>query len=88
MLQEDLRRTGTGPRNTEWQRDLSVSHNKVGDIAVAAGELPTARSAYEASLAIRTRLAVLDPSNAQWREDLRWMRQRLDELGELGLGEG
>ena len=26
------------PANTEWQRDLSVSHNKIGDVLVAQGD--------------------------------------------------
>ena len=40
------------PGNAEWQRDLSVSYNKVGDVLVAEGKLPEARKAYESSLAI------------------------------------
>ena len=37
------------PANTEWQRDLSVSHNKLGDVAVAAGDLAAARDRYQAA---------------------------------------
>ena len=40
------------PANTGWQRDLSVSHNKLGDVAIAAGDLTAARTAYQASLDI------------------------------------
>ena len=43
------------PANTEWQRDLSISHDKLGDVAIAAGDLTAARTAYQASLDIRTR---------------------------------
>ena len=42
----------TDPTNTEWQRDLSVSHDKLGDVAVAAGDLTAARTAYQAGLNI------------------------------------
>jgi len=28
------------PANTEWQRDLSVSHNKIGDVLLAQGDGP------------------------------------------------
>ena len=28
------------PATLQWQRDLSVSHNKIGDVLVAQGELP------------------------------------------------
>jgi len=36
------------PTNSQWQRDLSVSYEKLGDVAVAQGQLerprgPTAR---------------------------------------------
>ena len=46
------------------QRELSVSYNKLGDVAVAAGQLDAARRAYEQGLAIRERLATADPSNS------------------------
>ena len=40
------------PSDTGWQRLLSVSHSKLGDVAVAAGDLAAARTAYQASLDI------------------------------------
>ena len=36
-------RAAADPANTEWQRDLSVSHNRLGDVAIAAGDLAAAR---------------------------------------------
>ena len=37
------RKTGeVRPGNADWQRDLSVSYNKVGDVQVAQGNLPAA----------------------------------------------
>ena len=56
-------RAAADPANTEWQRDLSVSHNKLGDLAIAAGDLTAARTAYHAGLDIRQRLAAADPAN-------------------------
>ena len=41
-------RADADPSNTGWQRDLSVSHNRLGDLAVAAG-LAAARAAFTAS---------------------------------------
>ena len=58
------------PANTEWQRDLSVSHDKLGDVAVAAGDLAAARDHYQASLDIAHRLAAADPANTEWQRDL------------------
>jgi tetratricopeptide (TPR) repeat protein len=39
------------PANAGWQRDLSVSYEKVGDVQVAQGNLPAALTSYQASLA-------------------------------------
>lgn len=62
---------GNDARKTqEIQRDLSVSHNKVGDVLVAQGQLPAALEAFRASLAIRERLSQADPGNAGWQRDV------------------
>jgi hypothetical protein len=53
-----------------WQRDLSVSHNKMGDAMETQGKLAEALSNYRASFAIIERLAKADPSNAGWLRDL------------------
>ena len=58
------------PGNAEWQRDLSVSYNKIGDVLVAQGDLPGALKSYRDSLAIAERLAKADPGNAGWQRDL------------------
>ena len=53
--------------NAGWQRDLSVSHNKIGDVQQAQGDLAAALASYQASLAIAERLAKADPGNAGWQ---------------------
>ncbi|MEK8109409.1 hypothetical protein NKG94_41955 [Micromonospora sp. M12] len=58
------------PTNTQAQRDLSVSHNKVGDLATVRGDLAAAEITYQAGLRIRQRLAEADPTNAQAQRDL------------------
>ena len=58
------------PGNAGWQRDLSVSQEKVGDVRWAQGDLPGALSIYEASLTVRERLASQEPGNAGWQRDL------------------
>jgi tetratricopeptide (TPR) repeat protein len=58
------------PGNAGWQRDLSVSYNKVGGVQVAQGDLKAALKSYSDSLAIRERLAKADPGNAGWQRDL------------------
>ena len=52
------------PGNAGWQRDLSVSYEKVGDVLVAQGNLPEALKSFRDALAIRDRLAKADPGNA------------------------
>jgi tetratricopeptide (TPR) repeat protein len=58
------------PVNAEWQRDLSVSHNKIGDVLVAQGDGPGALAAYRKGLAIGEALAARDPTNSQWAVDV------------------
>ncbi len=70
------------PGNAGWQRDLSVSYDKVGDVLVAQGTLPEALKAYRDSLAIRERLAKADPGNAGWQVDVAFSYWRLAQHGD------
>lgn len=74
-------RAAADPANTEWQRDLSVSREKLGNVTAAAGDLDTARGHYQASLDIRVKLAAADPANTQKQSDLSLIRQRIADLG-------
>ena len=56
--------------NTLWQRDLSISHEKIGDIQRAQGDLDAALISYQASLEIRQALAQQDVNNTEWQRDL------------------
>src|SRR5450432_3211688 len=55
-------RVTTDPASSERQRDLSVSHERLGNAAMAAGDLAAARDRYQASLAA-ARLAATDPAD-------------------------
>ena len=68
------------PGNAGWQRDLSVTHNKIGNVQVAQGDLPAALTSYQASLAIRDRLAKADPGNAGWQRDLSVSHDRIGDV--------
>jgi hypothetical protein len=61
---------GGGTPKAPWQRNLSVSHIKVGDVLLAQLDLGGAEVAYRASLQIRERLAGAAPSNAEWQRGL------------------
>ena len=57
------------PSNSSWQRDLSVSYDRVGDVFSSQGDLALALKAYQNSLAIAEKLAGADPSNSSWQHD-------------------
>ena len=65
-----LHLTALDPGNTQWQRDLSLSYERLGNVAVAQGKLDEAARAYGDGLAIRKKLTVLDPGNTEWQRDL------------------
>ena len=58
------------PDNLNLQRDLSVSHNKVGDMHLKSGDNAAALKAYQEGLAIAKRLAELGPKHTEWQRDL------------------
>jgi hypothetical protein len=64
----------------EASRDLSVSHNRLGDTTRAARDLTTATTHYQAGLDITERLTQADPTNVQWQRDLAYVRDRLASI--------
>ncbi len=58
------------PGNTDWQHQLSVLVERLGNVQVAQGDLTGALKSYRDSLAIRNRLAESEPGNAGWQRDL------------------
>jgi tetratricopeptide (TPR) repeat protein len=68
------------PSNAQWQRDLSVSYNKLGDVQSAQGDLPGALASFRQSLTIAEKLARQDPSNAQWQRDLSVSYNKLGDM--------
>jgi tetratricopeptide (TPR) repeat protein len=46
------------PASRQWQRDLSVCHNRLGDVLRARGDASGATASYRAALAIAERFAV------------------------------
>jgi hypothetical protein len=64
------RRVEAEPDRADYQRDLSVSYNKVGDLYRDLGQGEQAREAYMNSLQIRERLAEAEPDRADYQRDL------------------
>ena len=68
------------PGNAGWQRDLSVSYERVGDVQVAQGDLAGALKSYRDSLATFDRLTKSDPGNAGWQRDLSVSYERVGDV--------
>lgn len=79
----------TEPGNARWQRDLAVSHGKIGDARRVQGNLAGAFDAYQAMHRILEGLATADPGNAQRQRDLAESYRRVGAVPELrGDGAG
>ena len=61
-------------------RDLSVSHDRIGDVLVRQGNLPEALASYRAGMAIAERLAGTDAGNADWQRDLSVSRNKIGDV--------
>ena len=68
------------PNNAQWQRDLSVSYDRIGDIRAARGDRDGALKAYEDGLTIAKALANRDPNNAEWQRDLSVSYDRVGDI--------
>jgi hypothetical protein len=53
------------PQNATAQRDLSLSHDRVGDMLARQGSVAGALESYRASLDVPERVAKQDPQNAE-----------------------
>jgi eukaryotic-like serine/threonine-protein kinase len=63
----------------EWQRDVSVTLNKLGSIALSSGKAAEALKADEEALAIMRRLTEQDPNNVIWQ---RYLATSLKSIGD------
>jgi tetratricopeptide (TPR) repeat protein len=68
------------PNNAEWQRDLSVSYDRVGDIGAARGDRDGALKAFSDALEIAKRLAARDPEIAEWQRDIAYSYWRVGNM--------
>jgi tetratricopeptide (TPR) repeat protein len=73
------------PKDSGWQRDLSVSYDRIGDVRVAQGDRAGALEAFEQGRAIRDKLAARDPANAEWQRDL---SVSLNKIGDVRVAQG
>ncbi|HET8683663.1 MAG TPA: tetratricopeptide repeat protein, partial [Micromonosporaceae bacterium] len=76
------------PGGTGSARDLSISYNKLGDLAVQSGQGEQAQALYRQGLTIRERLAQAEPGNTTSARDLSVSYERLGDLAvQSGQGE-
>ena len=74
------------PGNAGWQRDLSVSYDKVGDVQVAQGDLKAALKSYSDSLAIRRAPGEIRPR--QCGLAARSLGVSYDKIGDVQVAQG
>lgn len=70
----------TDPDNIIWQRDLAVSHEKIGGLREEQGDFSGALEAFAASRKITDRLVTIDPDNPVWQRDLCASNARIGDL--------
>jgi tetratricopeptide (TPR) repeat protein len=70
---------------SDWQRESASVFSKLGDLAVAQGDLAGALDSHTESKTIAERLAASDPANTKWQRDL---SVSLNKLGELAVAQG
>ena len=88
VLQYHQKRAASEPDRADYQRDLSVSYNNVGDLYRDLGQGEPARLAFLKSLAIFEKLADAEPDRADYQRDLSVSYERMGDLYRaLGQGE-
>ena len=70
------------PNNSQFQRDLSVSYNRLGDIELRLGNTDAALAHYDNALTGALKLVELDPNNSEFQRDL---SVSYDKLGDCLL---
>ena len=70
LREQHERLTAAEPDRADYQRDLSVLYDRMGDLYVSLGQGDQARASYQKSLAIAERLAESEPNRADYQVDL------------------
>ncbi len=72
--------TARHPADTQAERDLSVSYNRIGGVLAAQGDQPAALAAYRKALDIAEKLAARDTANTQWQRDLSVSHEKIGNM--------
>ena len=88
MVETLQQRALANPDRADFQRDLSVSYNKMGDLMRALGKGEQAQTYFQKALEIRERLASQEPDRADFQRDLSVSYNQIGDLMRaLGKGE-
>ena len=68
------------PTNTTYQRDLAISYERLGDLALQSGQASEAERLYRQSLDVREALARDEPTNTTYQRDLAISYNKLADL--------
>ena len=88
LLERHQKLAAGEPDRADYQRELSVSYERVGDMYRALGHGEEARVAFAAALAVRKKLVTAEPGRADYQRDLSVSYNKMGDLyGALGQGE-
>jgi tetratricopeptide (TPR) repeat protein len=73
------------PESAQAQRDLALSHRKLGDLSLELGDSQAALDSYSKALELSQRLADADPASAPAQRDLALSHRR---IGDVSLRRG
>jgi tetratricopeptide (TPR) repeat protein len=66
--------------NSDWQFDLSLCYERIGEVLEASGKLPEALENYQDGIAICKRLIEQDKTNSDWQWALSLSYQKLGDV--------
>jgi len=70
------------PSNSQFQRDVNVSYNKLGDLSLRLNETKLAKDHFLKALKVAEKLSALDPENASYQRDLAVSHAKLGSVYE------
>jgi hypothetical protein len=68
------------PGNTEWQRDLSLTHASLANVYQKANQPWRVREELAAARAIIVQLMAQHPDSPEWKQDIAWLDQQIAAL--------
>ncbi|MBY4945161.1 tetratricopeptide repeat protein [Cupriavidus respiraculi] len=80
-MRGDLVRLDRG--NADWQRDLGISHRKLGNALLASADAAGALREFRQAMVVQESLVRLDPENTRWKADLAFTCWRMSRVRHL-----